>query len=364
MKKHRVGLIGGFRSVAEARAALPPSCELVGLCDIKADVIEACRREAPNVFCATDYREIAALQNCDTVATFTPNNTHRDIAVACLRGGKNVWIEKPMGINLEQGRDILRAEQESGRRVGVDLEVRFSRMTGPEAKKILDSGELGRIVQVEADHHRGGWTCDTPQGDYRVKRATSGMMKMDGIHHVDLFRHWNGEVAAVQSFAAPNALPQYEFPDNLTAILWFANGALGRITTSHTKVAYSLGHDFERSPSLGHICRWAIVGTRGALTMDAWRRVINVYHFEAKPDGTNSLKPELDRQIDLSSLDPAVAAHDMLGYRNDFLERMAGGRPPYQTAADAFRSEVVAQACDQSAYEGGRKIECSHPSTK
>lgn len=359
MKRHRVALIGGIGSVKEARGGLPPSCELVALCDIRKDLVDAYRREEPKLLATTDYREIAAFAECDTVATFTPTATHRDMAVACLRGGKNVWIEKPMGVNLDEGRDILRAEQESGRHVGVDLEVRFSRMTGRETRTILDSGELGRILQVEVDHQRGGWLCDTPSGTYRTRRATSGLMTMEGIHSIDLFRYWIGEIVAVQSFSAPNALPHYEIADNITCILWFENGAMGRYTCSHTKMSHSHGSDWNRGPEFGHILRYAIVGEKGSLSMDAWTLRIDIHHFRAKPIGTNSLKPEFDRRLDFNGLGHSVAHHDMQGYRNDFLDRMAGGQPPFQPASDAFRSEQIASACDLSAYEGSRKIECA-----
>ncbi len=360
MSLHPVAFIGGFHSVKEIRASIPPSCRLVGLCDIRKDLIEACRKEAPDLLCTTDFREIAAMSDCRTVATFTPNATHRDIALACLEGGKNVFIEKPMGINLEEGHEILKAEAKSGRFVGVDLECRFSRMTGREIRNILDSGELGQILKVECDHHRGGWLCDSPSGVYRTKKATSGLMKMDGIHQIDLFRHWNGEIMAVQSFAAPNALKHYEFHDNITCIIWFKNGAMGRFTSSHSQAAYSLGNDLKRAPSFGHMLRWAIVGTKGALDMDGWAQNITLYHFSAHPAGTDSIKPEFDRKIDLSELSSSEACHDMEGYRNHFLESMACGRPPFQRASDAYRSEQIAWACDQSVYEDGRKMDCSH----
>jgi predicted dehydrogenase len=361
--KHRIAFIGGFSSVAQARRELPPSCELVALCDVRADLIAACKNEDNTIFCTTNFQEIADLPSCDSVVTFTPNATHKPIAIACLSGGKNIFIEKPMGLNLEEGREILRAEKASGKHCAVDLEVRMSRMTGIEAKKIIESGELGDILQVEFDHHRGGWLNDTPSGQYRTKRASSGLMKMEGLHEIDLFRFWVGEIVALQSFCAPNALPHYEFPDNITTMLWFENGAQGRYTSSHTKSSYDIppgspGYSKVTGPQVGHIMRWGVVGTKGSMTLDAWTQRLDVYHFVAQPPGTNSLKPLLHRTLDFSGIaDWSLVSHDITGCRYEFMERMAAGRPPLQSASDAFRSEAVALLCDQSAYEDGRRIE-------
>jgi predicted dehydrogenase len=354
---HRVALIGGFSSVAAARAELPLGCELVALCDVRADLLARCRAEDPSLFYTEDFQQIATHKGIDTVATFTPNATHRDIAVACLRGGKNVFIEKPMGCSLEEGRDILRAESESGGKFcGVDLEYRYSPMTGVAIKQIIDSGEIGRVLHIELDHNRGGWLNDTPSGAYRTKRATSGLMMMEGIHQIDLFRHWAGEINAVQAFAAPNALPHYEFPDNANVVIWFENGAMGRYTASHTRSAYQLPRESLAAP-LGHHMRWGVTGTKGSLIADAWSQEITLFGFTPHPRGSDSLRPDFVRSIGFAGLlQPHNCHHDMLGCRNEFLSRMAAGRAPYQSAADSYRSEVVATACDQSLYEDHRRV--------
>lgn len=359
MPAHRVALIGFFSSVAGARASLPPGCELVGLCDIRQDLLERCRKEDPSLFITDDFRKIAAMPNCDSVVAWTPNTTHRDIAVASLRGGKHVFIEKPMGINLAQGKEIVEAERASGKYCAVDLEYRVSRF-GRAVKEILDSGELGEIRQVDLEHHRGGWLCDTPSGTYRTKKEFSGLMKMEGIHYIDLFRFWLGPIRKVQAFSAPNTLPHYEFPDNVTAMIWFANGALGRYTTSHNKAGYAAGADMQKGPTQNHVLRWILTGTKGVLLADGWTQRIDVLLYDARPAGTNSLKAEFERRIDFSGLaNPHDAFHDIAGCRREFMRRMAAGLPPVQRAEDAYRSECIAVAVDEAMSVEGGVVECA-----
>ncbi|MFM8765020.1 MAG: Gfo/Idh/MocA family protein [Spartobacteria bacterium] len=359
MNKHRVALIGGIGAAAKVWAGLPEGCELVGVCDLREDVLERVRREAPELLVTKDYREIAQMPGCDSVVTFTPNETHRDIAVACLEGGKNVFIEKPMGITREQGREILAAEKRSGKTVAVDLEFRASRV-GRTVRNLIDSGEIGELRQVEIDHHRGGWTNDTPQGCYRTKRRTSGYFKLEGIHMLDLLRFWAGEMETCRVFSSPNTLPQYEFPDNYTVMIRFANGVTGRYSGSHNKVGHSAGGSKVEGARQGHLFRMALAGTRGAVEVNLWEGYINVFRYMASPVGSDSLKPEFERRIDYSGLPLGAmdAGHDIAGCRQEFLRRMAAGDPPYQSATDAWRSELISFAIDDCTDSDGGLIDC------
>lgn len=352
---HGVGLIGCFNSVASAREMMPPGCELRGLCDINPSLLQACRQEDPNLLITDQFEELAACDAIDSVVTFTPNTTHYAIALTFLKAGKNLFLEKPMALTLEAGREILAMEAASSGHLQIDLEMRALGM-GPTIKQIIDSGELGRIVQFDHDHYRGGWLRNSPSGDYRTRRETSGLFKMEGIHHLDLARYLLGDIEAVQCFSAPNVLPQYEFPDNVTAILYFENGAIGRYTTSHTRCAYSVGKDLSLSRRTGHMKFWSIVGEKGSLWVDAWTQQINVFHFEADPPNTKSLKPEFHRRLDFSdSPKPLDWFHNIHGNRQMFLSRMAAGLSPIQSASDAFESECVAHVADEAALTPGIK---------
>ena len=322
--RHRVALIGLFGSVQAARASLPPSCELVGLCDIRQDLLDRCKVEDPSILVTNDFRQIAAMPNCDTVVAWTPNDTHRDIAVFCLQGGKHVFIEKPMGMTVEQGREIVAAEKASGKYVGVDLELRW----GQQAKwlrEIIDSGEIGSVVQVELDHHRGNWLSDSAGGIYRTKKTHSGLMRMEGVHNLDFLRFLHGDIRKIHAFAHPNTLPHYEFPDSMTLMIEFENGVHGRFTSSHNKVGYIYGND-PKAMELGHAHNLVICGDEGMIRVDGWRHRIDIYHYTAHPVGTNSRRIDYNRSIDYSRLaDPWSLTHNIAGHRRDFMQRMSEG---------------------------------------
>lgn len=354
----RVAMIGGVSTVAQARATLPAGCVLVGLCDIREELVEAWKSEAPGLFCTTDYREIAAMEGCDVICQFTPNACHVEISLACLAGGKHVWMEKPIGITLEEGATLLHAWRQSGRHIAVDLEFRYSYLTGQCIKKIIESGEIGEVISLEHEHWRGGWTWERESAVRRTKKETSGQMLMEGIHQIDYFRYLCGEIAAIQAFAAPSALPHYEFPDNINLVIWFESGAMGNYRANHTRSAFDMGAEQEEAIASGHTASYGITGTKGSLICDLWSGKVKVMHYVGAPEGTIARKVKLDRVIDFGvRKDWYQGFHDMVGYRRDFLTRLVEGRPPLQDFEDAFKSEIIAVLCDESLCGGNHKIE-------
>lgn len=348
----------GQFSVTEVRDVLPPGCELVGLCDIREDAVHSWKKEAPELLITTDYRDIAAMDGCDVVCQFTPNAMHVDISMACLAGGKHVWMEKPIGVNLEEGRKLVDMWRKSDLHVAVDLEYRYSYLTGGFLKDLLGSGEIGTLLHIEYEHWRGGWTLENAGNIYRTKKAFSGQMRMEGVHTIDYFRYLCGEIAAVQGFAAPNALPHYEFPDNLNVILWFESGVMGNYRANHTRSAFDLGESPLEGPRAGHTARFGITGTKGSVICDLWASEVKIFHFIPAPQGTAGRKVTLDRIVNFGlRKDWFSGFHDMSGYRRDFLTRLAEGRPPLQTLEDAWRSEIIACLCEESAERGGEKID-------
>ncbi len=184
-------------------------------------------------------------------------------------------------------------------------------------------------------------------------------MRMEGIHQMNNFRLFAGEISAVQSFCAPNALRHYEIPDNITVMVWFESGALGRYTLNQTRSPYYPNGFDERSADYGHFIRFGVTGTRGALQVDVWRTYIDVYRFETVPNSKGSQCVRFVRRQDYSGKPNPMRwfYEDIEGCRRLFMERMAAGLPPLQRAADAYRSEQVAWAAEKSSFEDGRRIE-------
>lgn len=114
----RVGVIGvGYLGRHHARIYSElADVDLVGVADIDGTAAE---ETAQKYGCAAslDYREL--VPRCDALSIATPTSTHHDVAVYCLREGKDILVEKPITAVLEEANDIL---EEAGR-TGLLLQV-------------------------------------------------------------------------------------------------------------------------------------------------------------------------------------------------------------------------------------------------
>ena len=115
----RIGLavIGaGGMGMADVSTALRiPGVELVAACDVFDGRLDAARERHGDIFTTRDYREVLARDDIDAVIVGTPDHLHQPISVDALRAGKAVYCEKPMVHDIAEGRDLIRAEEESGK---------------------------------------------------------------------------------------------------------------------------------------------------------------------------------------------------------------------------------------------------------
>lgn len=151
----RIGIIGGGLMGREAASAIGRWCalnemperpELTAVCDISESVREW-YRQIPTVSLLTaDYRELLR-SDVDAVYVAVPHNLHEDINSAVLLAGKDLFAEKPFGIDLPAALRIQRAAADSGRFVRCSSEFPFF----PGAQRAFEyvkSGACGRIVEM------------------------------------------------------------------------------------------------------------------------------------------------------------------------------------------------------------------------
>lgn len=160
----------------------------------------------------------------------TINCMHYEQTLACIQAGKNVLCEKPLCFRLEEVRDLVAAEKKHGVKTQVGHVVRwYPAVVG--LKNFIDSGGIGEVFYVEADY----W--HDIHGEWKVARKTGGSaLTMGGIHAVDLIRWMAGEehdVVEVAAFSEKAAWrPEFEYDPTIALICKFANGVIGRVSTS------------------------------------------------------------------------------------------------------------------------------------
>jgi predicted dehydrogenase len=349
MRKLNVGHIG-WLSRDEG-----PDCRTVAWCDVQADKLKALADRHPDIAMYTDYREMVKHPGLDLVCISTPNWLHTEMACAFLEAGVHVFLEKPMSVTRAEMDRLLVTQRRSGKQLSIDFEMRVAPSTG-RIKAILDSGEIGELRRLELIHHRGGW-LEEGNGIWRTRTAQSGgLFLMEPIHTVDIFRYYAGEVVAVQSTSGPNVLKNYkDFPDNVVTHLFFENGVLGTILTTHTLSAVT--RDPQKWPDLGHDMTMIFTCTRGTLLVDFLEVRILVNRYEDYPPAEQGTRVVFDRCEDYSAADDYHSFfHDITRMRRTFISRCAEDKTPVQDALDAWKTHLVCLAAEESAKTDFRRI--------
>jgi predicted dehydrogenase len=143
----RVGWIGcGFRGnhVAAAMRTVP-GVEIVATCDVYEPHAEKAReRLAPTAVAYKDFRQVLDRKDIDAVLIATTDHWHAIPTVLACQAGKDVYVEKPLGHNVAEGRAMVNAARHHERVVQTGTQQR-SAAHFPRIREIIQAGELGEV---------------------------------------------------------------------------------------------------------------------------------------------------------------------------------------------------------------------------
>ena len=188
-RKLRIGIIGtGGIARSHIRSyKKQPDVEVVAGADLVPGKAEKFFRDHEvNAKAFTDYREMIDTMHLDAVSVCTYNRTHAECTIYALEHGLPVLLEKPMTVTLEEAVAVCKAEKKSGKIVSVGFQPRFD-ANMQMIKKIVQSGELGRIYYVQTGGGRRhgipvSWTETFIEND----KAGLGALGDIGCYSIDL----------------------------------------------------------------------------------------------------------------------------------------------------------------------------------
>jgi len=192
--------------------------------------------------CETDWRKLIERDDIDLIDICSPNNTHREIAIAAAQAGKVVACEKPLAMNADEAKVMT----DTVEKAGVPNMVWFNYRRVPAvalAKKILNEGRVGRIFHYRAKYLQD-WTMSPslPQGGETLWRldadaAGSGVTGDLLAHSIDLAMWLIGSISSVCAMTEtfikerelqdePGKIMPVKIDDACAFLARFANGAL------------------------------------------------------------------------------------------------------------------------------------------
>lgn len=233
----KYALIGcGRIAVNHIKAAVNNDLEIVALCDIdpsKYDIMleKAQCPELPNALRYAEYKKMLDDHpEIELIAIATESGEHARIALDCIDAGKNLIIEKPMAMSMEEANEIIEKAKEKGVKVSACHQNRFNRAI-QELRKAVEAQRFGKLSHGSI-HVR--WNRGKAYYDQAPWRGTweqdGGTLMNQCIHGIDLLRWMLGdEVTEVYGATRQQFHDYLEAEDVGVAVVKFANGAIGTI---------------------------------------------------------------------------------------------------------------------------------------
>jgi predicted dehydrogenase len=307
----------------------------------------------------TDWRKLVERKDIDAVDICTPNNTHKEIALAAAKAGKMILCEKPLSMNTAEGEEMTRAVESA--KVPNTVWYNYRRVPAVTmAKNLIDQGKLGRIFHYRANFLQD-WTisADLPQGGtglWRLDVAAAGSGVTGDLlaHCIDTAVWLNGSITGVSAMTETfvkqrkhNLTGKVEPVGIDDACLFhcrFGNGSLGlfestryarghkalytlEVNGEHASVKWDL-HDLHRLQYFDHRDQGDLRGWRSIHVTDGDHPYMKAWWVPGLQIGYE---------------------HTFVHQVADFLEALAKGKPCPPTFRDALETQRVCDAVLKSA---------------
>ena len=196
-KKLKIGIIGAGW-IAEAHIDMykkMPDVDIVAVADLIPGKAQAlCERYGvEGVHYYLSGHEMLEAENLDAVSVCTYNTQHAPCAIDALEHGCHVLLEKPFTVTLDEAVEVMRAEKKSGKILSLGFQPRMA-VNMQMIKKIVDSGELGKVYYLQAGGGRRSG-IPTPYGTTFIEKETGGIGAIGdiGTYSLDMLLHAVGD---------------------------------------------------------------------------------------------------------------------------------------------------------------------------
>jgi predicted dehydrogenase len=371
-KPKRVGMIGSgwYGKIDLVRLLQVAPVEVVSLCDVDRRMLAAAAerigarqasKKKPRTY--GDYRKMLAEKDLDIVLVATPDHWHALPMIAAVEAGADVYVQKPISIDVAEGQAMLAAAREHRRVVQVGLQRRSTPHLVEARDRILREGKLGRIglVEIYCYYHMRATgnppdTAPPPWLDYEMWTGPAPMRPYNELVHPRGWRafmeYGNGIVGdmCVHMFDMVRWMLDLGWPKRIASTGGILLGKQSKANISDTQTAtfdfgdldvvwqhrawgqppdpkYGWGATFygDRGTLKASVMSYDFVPDKG---QPVHRDV--TYKFEQYPE--DRTEPDLERHVT-----PAIRAH-----MRDFLAAIASrGRP----VADLEQGHISTASC-------------------
>jgi len=311
---------------------------LIGVATRSAEKAQSFAEKHGAPFWTTDIEQLLARPDIDVICVTTPSGAHLEPALAAIRAGKHVVIEKPVEISTERVDAIVQAAASAGVRVAAIFQARFG--AGARAvKAAIEAGRFGRLVLCSAyvkwhrsAHYYTGWkgTLALDGGGAVINQA---------IHGIDLLQWFAGLPTDVFAWKTRRVHTGIEAEDTASATLRFASGALGGIEA--TTASWP-----------GWSRRIEIAGERGAISLED-DRLVRWDFQDAQPEDDTLRSGQPDEALRGGSSSPtSISIEGHTRQIQDLIDALRQNCPLAIDAREARNAVALVNAIYRSAESG------------
>jgi len=289
MKTIGIGLIGwGFmgkthtqalRSIGLFYPDIDFRVRLVSVCSRRLEKAKEAAELAGYEKYTDDYRELLADPEIDVVSICTPNDQHEEMAIAALKAGKHVYIDKPLAVTAESAARIAEAAKSAPGKTKMVFNNRYTPAV-MRAKELVEEGKIGEVLSFQMRYlHSGSIDPNKPIG---WKQQMQGGVLLDlGSHALDLLTWMIGypkkvlmksRVLYAQRPTKTGDTEQALSEDHCLIMMEMPNGALGTVEAS--KIATGSNDELTME----------IRGTKGAILWNAMDPNYVYYYDQTLPE--------------------------------------------------------------------------------
>ncbi len=321
-----------------------------------------------------DWREMLAGESArddrvDLVTVATPNATHFEITREFLSAGFNVLCEKPMTMTVEEGEEIVRIAQKSGRICAVNYGYTGYSLVR-HMRAMVARGDLGAVRVVVAEfahgHHADAADADNPRVRWRYDPAQVGVSAQFadcGIHALHMASFVTGQEVEKLSADFASTISSRTLEDDAMVNFRMDGGAVGRLWTSSVAVGRMHGLAIQVFGEKGGL-RWAQEQPNQLIWTPTGGRNQIIERGEA------GLSPEADRATRVTIGHAEGMPLAFANIYKDLAEAIRAqkeGRAPdpaadlYPRAMDGLRSMAAVHQAVASANDGGAWVDARPP---
>jgi predicted dehydrogenase len=286
-------------------------------------------------------------EQIDAVIIGVPNQFHAALTIQALKAGKHVLLEKPMALNLEEARQIVKAQQEYKKIVMVAHQMRWE-WPSLQVKEQIEKGALGDIYNAKAGWFRrkgipgwGTWFTQTAQ-------SGGGPLIDIGVHMLDLSLYLMGNPKPVSVFGStyaefgpkrrgigtwgtPDWTGTYDVEDLATALIKMDNGS-----TLSLEVSWAVHMDTSNEPFIH------LMGSEGGASMQGQKAKL--------------LTEIYDRAVDVELTKPGKAIQERVLLSSHFIECIQENKEPISNVMTGFTNNLILDAIYESSRTGHEVI--------